>query len=176
MVPTVGFLDAVDMGSSFLWGKLGEDAEDEMRGWGVDLSGRKGPIEFKGEWAHLGVDRESGSAPPIDAAGNLGPIRGMQGWYAQALYRFTDPWVRTLPFADKSASVAMVVRRDSVDTNDRVIGAAPADDENAWTFGINYRPSTKTVIKLEYRYADSSFDGEEGRNRDLFAFEFATYF
>lgn len=176
VVPSVGFLDALDLGGSFLYGKLGEKADDDMRGWGLDLSGRTGPIEFRGEWAHLGVDRQDGSGPPIDAAGNLGPIRGMQGWYAQALYRFTDPWVRSLPFADKSASVAVLVRRDSVDTNDRVIGAAPEDDENAWSFGINYRPSTKTVIKFEWRFAESSFEGEEGSDRDLIAVEFATYF
>ena len=72
--------------------------------------------------------------------------------------------------------MAFVVRREKVDTNDRVRGAAPQDDERSWTLGINYRPTTKTVIKLEYRWAESGFDGKEGRDRDFFAVEFATYF
>lgn len=169
-------VDALDVGASFAYGKLGPDGEHDMVGYGVDAAAKVGPWEFKGEWAHLGVDRDDSAAPPVDPTGALGPIRGMHGWYAQLLYRFTDPWVRSLPFADDSASVGVLVRRDAVDINDRVLGATETDDEGAWSFGVNYRPTTKTVIKVEYRNAKSSWRGPEGDDRDLIAVEFATYF
>ena len=175
VVPTVEFVDALDLGTSFAWGKLGEGADDDMRGYGFDVAARKGPWELKGEWAHLGVDRDDAAAP-LNAVGDLGPIRGMTGWYGQLLYRFREDWVRALPFADDSASVALVLRRDAVDLIDRVRGAAPPDDERAWTIGINYRPGTRTVIKLEYRMAESAYPGREGSDRNLVALEFATYF
>lgn len=178
MVPDVEFVEALSLGASFAWGNVGTEGrgEHDLRGYGFDLAAKDGPWEVKGEWSHLGIDRADGTAPPKDAAGNIGPVRGLGGWYGQVAYRITDPWVRSMPFAEDSASVALVLRRDAIDLNDRVRGAAEPDDERAWSFGINYRPTTRTVIKLEYRKAESGFDGEEGKDRDLIALEFATYF
>lgn len=175
VVPSTGFADALDLGASFAAGRLGAAGDDEMFGYGFDAAAKWGPWEVKGEWAQLDVDR-SGAAPPIDGAGNLGPIRGLRGWYGQVVYRIAEPWVRALPFADDSASIGLVLRRDAVDLNDRVRGADGPDDERAWSVGVNYRPTTKTVLKLELRFAQSGFPGDEGDDRDLIVFEFATYF
>jgi hypothetical protein len=173
-VPSVGFLDALNVGASGAFGKIGEQS-DRLRGYGFDASAKSGPWEFRGEFDAFGIDR-SGEGPPIDARGDLGPTRGLHGWYAQVVYRFTDPWVRSLPFAEKDASLALVLRRDAADLNDRVHGASPRDDERAWTFGCTYHPTVKTAVKLEYRRASSGFAGDLGEDRDLFAVEFATYF
>lgn len=175
VVPTVPFLDALDLGASGAFGAVGEES-DRLTGFGVDASAKHGPWEFKGEFDQFGIDTPDGAPPPIDAAGNLGPIRGLHGWYGQVLYRITDPWVRSLPWAEKDASVAILVRRDSVDLDDRVHGASANDDERAWSIGLNYRPTAKTVIKFEYRHASSGAPGSLGDERDLFAVEFATYF
>ncbi|MCE9636825.1 MAG: hypothetical protein K8T90_14065 [Planctomycetes bacterium] len=174
-VPQVGFVDSLDVGASFAWGRLGEKADDAMRGYGLDVAARSGAWEFKGEWAHLGVDRRN-AAPPIDALGRLGPVRGLGGSYGQVVYRIREAWVKGLPFAEESASVGLVARYDAVDTNDRIRGAAPEDDERAFTLGVNYRPTTKTVIKFEVRFAESEFPGDDGSRRDLVVLEFATYF
>lgn len=175
IIPTVPFLDALDVGASGAFGKVGSES-DRLTGFGFDASAKTGPWEFKGEFDQFGIDTPDGAAPPIDAAGNLGPVRGLHGWYGQLLYRFTDPWVRSLPWAEKDASVAILVRRDSVDLDDRVHGASAQDDERAWSVGLNYRPTAKTVIKFEYRHARSGAPGSLGSERDLFAVEFATYF
>jgi len=175
VVPTVPHVDALTVGVSGAVGKIGEQS-DRLRGYGADASGKVGPWEFKGEYDAFGVDRSSDAAPPVDAVGDLGPTRGLHGWYAQTLYRITDSWVRSLPCAEKDASVALIVRRDMVDLNDRVHGASEQDDERAWSFGVTYRPTSKTAIKIEYRSASSGAEGSEGRKRDLFAVEFATYF
>jgi hypothetical protein len=175
IVPTLSFLDALQAGVSGAYGAVGEQS-DRLTGYGFDLSGKTGPWEFKGEYDEFGIDRPSGSPPPVDAAGNLGPVRGLHGWYGQLLYRFTDKWVRCIPFAEKDASLALVLRRDDVDLNDRVHGAGAFDDERAWSFGITYRPTSKTAVKLEYRRASSGAQGDLGQERDLFAVEFATYF
>jgi hypothetical protein len=175
VVPTVPFLDALDLGASGAFGAVGEDS-DRLTGFGCDASAKRGPWEFKGEFDQFGIDTPRGSSPPIDAAGDLGPIRGLHGWYGQILYRITDPWVRSLPWAEKDSSVALVLRRDSVDLDDRVHGASAQDDERAWSVGVNYRPTSKTVIKFEYRHARSGAQGSLGDDRDFFAVEFATYF
>jgi len=174
LVPTLPHVDALNVGVSGAVGKIGEQS-DRLRGYGFDASAKMGPWEFKGEYDAFGIDRSS-EAPPVDAAGNLGPTSGLYGWYGQLLYRFTQAWVRSLPFAEKDASVALILRRDMVDLNERVHGASPQDDERAWSFGVTYRPTGKTAIKIEYRRASSGAPGAEGRDRDLFAVEFATYF
>jgi hypothetical protein len=175
LIPTLPFLDAVNVGASGAFGKIGEDA-DPIRGYGVDASGKHGPWEFKGEYDQFEIDTPHGGPPPIDSAGRLGPIRGLHGWYAQLLYRFTEDWVRCLPFSERDASVALVVRRDSVDLNDRVHGASDQDDERAWTFGVTYRPTSRTAVKVSYRIAESGADGDAGSDRNVFAVEFSTYF
>lgn len=174
-VPTVSFLDALNVGVSGAFGKIGPES-DPLRGFGFDATAKSGPWEFKGEFDQFGIDVPSGSPPPIDAAGNLGPTRGLHGWYAQLLHRWTEPWVRALPFAEKDASVALVLRRDSADLNDRVHGASPEDDERAWTIGVTYRPTPATAIKVSYRFASSGAQGSLGSDRDVFAVEFAIYF
>lgn len=175
IVPTLEWLDALQAGVSGAYGAVGEQS-DTLTGYGFDASAKKGPWEFKGEYDKFGIDRPSGSPPPIDAAGNIGPVRGLNGWYGQLLYRFTDAWVRSLPFAEKDASFALVLRRDDVDLHDRVHGAGEYDDERAWSFGMTYRPTAKTAVKIEYRRASSGAQGDLGEERDLFAVEFATYF
>lgn len=174
-VPTVDFIDALNVGISGAFGKVGEQS-DRLRGYGFDAAAKRGPWEFKGEFDQFGIDRAPGSAPPIDARGRLGPVRGFHGWYAQMLYRVTDEWVRSLPFAEKDASLAFVLRRDSADLDDRVHGAGPGDDERAWSVGVTYRPTGRTAVKVEFRHASSGAQGDAGSQRDLFAIEFATYF
>jgi hypothetical protein len=175
VVPTLSFLDALQAGVSGAYGAVGEQS-DTLTGYGFDLAGKTGPWEFKGEYDRFGIDRASGSPPPIDSAGNVGPVRGLNGWYAQLLYRITDKWVRSMPFAEGDASLALVLRRDDVDLHDRVHGAGEWDDERAWSFGVTYRPTSKTAVKIEYRRASSGAQGDLGQERDLFAVEFATYF
>jgi hypothetical protein len=174
-IPTVPFLDALDVGASGAVGKIGPESEP-LRGFGFDATAKTGPWEFKGEFDQFGIDVPNGSPPPIDAAGDLGPTRGLHGWYAQILHRWTEPWVRSLPFSEKDASIALVLRRDSADLNDRVHGASPEDDERAWTIGVTYRPTARTAIKIAYRIASSGAQGNLGSERNVFAVEFATYF
>lgn len=166
--PTLEWIDALDVGVSAAHGRLGEKADDTLSGLGFDAAAKWGPWEAKGEWASIDIDRERPVAP--------GVVHGLGGWYGQIVYRLRTSWIRSLPFADESASIGLVVRRDAVDLDDRVRAAAPGDDERAWTFGVNYRPTTKTVVKLEWRHADSPFPGAEGSDRDLFVVEFATFF
>lgn len=177
-VPTDTLIDALSVGVSGAMGRLGTDGRGEhrLRGWGIDAQAKQGPWEAMFEYDAFSIDRASGTPPPVLPNGDLGPVRGLDGYYAQLLYRLREPWLASLPFADDNASMAFVVRREKVDTNDRVRGAAPQDDERSWTLGINYRPTAKTVVKIEYRWAESGFDGKEGRDRDFFAVEFATYF
>jgi len=171
-------IDALSVGVSAARGRLGSDGRGEHRlsGYGVDVQAKHGPWEFMGEFDRISIDRASGSAPAVLAGGMPGPVRGMGGWYAQLVHRFEGDWVRALPLAMDNASLGLVLRRDVVDLHDRVTGGSGQDDERAWSFGATYRPSARSAIKLEYRHAESPFDGPEGEKRDFFALEFATYF
>jgi hypothetical protein len=177
-VPIESPIDAVSVGVSGALGRLGDTGRgrDRLRGWGIDAQAKHGPWEAMFEYDSFTIDRAGGTPSPVLPSGDLGPVRGLSGYYAQLLYRLDAPWLSSLPIAEDNATMAFVVRYDSVDLNDRVRGASPQDDETAWTVGINYRPTAKTVIKIEYRFADSPFDGPEGSDRDFFALEFATYF
>lgn len=177
-VPTDTVIDALSVGVSGAMGRLGTDGRGEHRltGWGIDAQAKHGPWEAMFEYDSFSIDRASGTAPPVLPNGELGPVRGLAGYYAQLLYRLDAPWLSDLPIAEDNATMAFVLRYDNVDLNDRVTGASGQDDETAWSIGINYRPTAKTVVKIEYRWADSPYDGDEGRKRDFFALEFATYF
>jgi len=175
-VPTETLIDALSIGASGAFGRLGTDGRGEHRlhGYGMDIQAKEGPWEFMGEYDKFSINRASGTAPPKGSNGKLGPVRGLDGYYAQLLYRLSGDWLQGLPIDEGNATMGLVVRYDEVDLNDRVRGASGQDDETAWTVGINYRPTAKTVVKIEYRWADSP--GEDGNKRDFFAFEFATYF
>jgi hypothetical protein len=166
--PSFSLVDAMNVGVSGALGAVGAQS-DRLLGWGVDASAKRGPWEFKGEYDRFMIDRDDGVPRSV-------AVSGMHGWYAQLLYRMTDPWVRSLPFAQKDASVAVLVRRDDIDLNDHVHGWGPSDDERAWSLGVNYRPTSKTVVKLEYRRASSGAAGDIGEDRSLWVVEFATYF
>ncbi len=175
-VPTASFIDSLSVAVSGAFGRLGANGRgsDRLTGFGVDLQAKEGPWEFMGEYDSFSINRASGTPPPVLPNGDLGPVRGLDGYYAQLLYRLDADWLNGLPITEGNATMAFVLRRDQVDLNDRVRGASGQDDERAWTVGINYRPTAKTVVKIEYRWADSP--GEDGNKRDFFAFEFATYF
>jgi hypothetical protein len=174
-VPRETIIDALSLGASGTFGRLGTDGrgEDRMHGYGFDVQAKHGPWEFMGEYDKISINRASGTPPPVLPNGDLGPVRGLDGYYAQLLYRFSGDWLQGLPIDEGNATMALVARYDEVDLNDRVRGASGQDDETSWTLGINYRPTAKTVVKLEYRWSDSPHDDED---RDFFAFEFATYF
>ncbi len=91
-----------------------------------------------------------------------------RGAYIQALRPFGRGWVRTMP----GSSFALLARLDVVDFDADVAG----DADRRVTVGLNFRPTSDTVVKLDW---------VRGRTRDRFnnpadqarlLFSLATYF
>jgi hypothetical protein len=73
------------------------------------------------------------------------------GWYVEGTRDFGRGWVRTL----RNSTFAAKLRWDRVDFDSRLEGSSAAQ----LTFGLNFRPTTESVLKLDY---------VRGRGRDEF--------
>ncbi|HET6201439.1 MAG TPA: hypothetical protein VFI25_01410 [Planctomycetota bacterium] len=184
-VPPLPLLDAADLGASFNTGKYDNEGKRGCVGYGVDWFLRKGPLDLLGEWAAIDLERRPGDGPPaLDLNGNgvLGDVpgefdlpRGLHGLYAQANFHFLpEAWRGRRPFTEES-EFTLAVRFDTSDLNDRVVGATPRDDREAWTVGINFRPVRKTAIKASYQWIRTPFDGPDDVG-NAFVLGVSTYF
>ena len=185
LVPPLPFLDASDLGASFHTGKYDDEGDRQAVGYGFDWLLRKGPVDLLGEWAVIDLERKSGDGPPAldlngngvlgDVAGEFDLPRGLHGIYAQGNFHFfPESWRGHRPFTDES-EFTLAVRYDSADLNDRVVGATPRDDRDAWTVGLNFRPVRKTAIKVSYQWVETPFDGPDDAG-NIFVFGLSTYF
>ncbi|MEZ6196141.1 MAG: hypothetical protein R3F20_10520 [Planctomycetota bacterium] len=176
VTPHLGFLDHASIGLSFGFGRYDEGDDRSMRMFALDWTFREGPFEFIGEYAC--VDLERGAAEV--AAGVPG---GASGYYLQLNYHFfVDSWVGTTPFFTEESTFTLVVRYGTIDTDDSALGidrdsrgAGFRDDLRRVTFGINFRPVEKTVIKLEYQWFPE-FDGIDEVGNDRIVLSVASYF
>ena len=80
----------------------------------------------------------------------------LEGWYAEAGFD-----VLTLLSEDTGQSLTPFVRLEAYDTQAKVpagFSAAPANDEELLTFGLNWKPLRQIVFKLDYIDADRGTD------------------
>ncbi len=176
LTPDFAFLDALNLGFSFGWGKY-DDADDQsVSMFGLDWTAKKGPFELIGEWAML--DLERGAA---EIAG--GVPGGASGWYIQGNYHFfPESWRSSSKFFGDESTFTLVARYGTMDTDDSAIGIDRAargdafrDDAQRFTVGMNFRPIEKTVFKIEYQWWFEA-DGIADANNDRFVMSFATFF
>ncbi len=119
---------------------------DERRNltiWVADLEVVAAGFRLVGEAATAKID-----IPP----GLQGIYASRQrGLYLELLRPFGAGWVRTMP----QSTFAAKLRIDMVDLD----AALPGDSERQITLGLNFRPTSESVIKLDYA---------RGRSRDRF--------
>lgn len=176
LTPDLAFLDALNLGVSFGWGKYDAADRQAISMFGLDWTAKKGPFEVIGEWAML--DLERGAAEK--AAGVPG---GASGWYIQGNFHFfPESWRGTSSFFGDESTFTLVARYGTMDTDDSATGIDRAargdafrDDAQRLTAGINFRPIEKTVLKLEYQWWFEA-DGIADANNDRFVMSFATFF
>lgn len=173
----VGFLDNLSFGASAMLGKYDDENQKMATMLGLDWRLRKGPFEVLGEYAKLNLERgpgEIGATPPVPG--------GMDGWYLEARYRFfPESWRGDGLFGQKS-SFTLVTRYDSVDSDTAGTavdfasrGDAYRDDRRRITFGLNFRPTQQTVVKLEYQWLVEP-SGIPTVDNDRIVASLATYF
>jgi hypothetical protein len=148
------FLDTLETGVSGTYGIYDDEDRNDITGWALDLLLRKGPFELKGEYIAYHYDRDS--ADPVDA------IEGQSGlWLEAAWHFFPCAWRGcTQAYLTDTSLFTLAARYQWMDLDDAVDGATFEDDLEAWSVGLNYRVTERTVFRIDHTWFDSVNDGD----------------
>ncbi len=169
-VPRLPFLDAADLGVSYATGRLDAAEKVRMVGYGFDGKLTRGPIDVIFEWTRFGYDRPE--SQPVATF-----PRQACGAFVEADWRL----VRGLPksangIVGPSSTLTLAVRYEWNNLNARVTGASVEDDARAVTVGLAFRPTPKTVIRIERKEERSSSRDPAASHLGQWVFSLATYF
>ena len=161
-----GALDTLETGASATYGTFDDRNANALVGFGFDLLARKGPFELQGEYLGYRLERNATDPP--------GAIEGQYAAYAQLAYHFFPGFwsCRTSTFQQDTSLFTFAVRWQIQDLDDHVTGATFEDDLQAWSVGLNYRFTERTVFRIDW----TTYDPVSGQNQDQWAFSFSTYF
>ena len=143
------------------WGKY-NGLGDAISGVAADTFHRFGPFELIGEYAYFGVEESPTLASDV--------ANYFQGGYAQVNYHF---WPESLNetflgrgFQDPTFT--LVSRYDWAKIHDDSDAASGDNEEDRYTLGLNYRPTSHFVVKMEYQFNDTNNEALEAGNGDGF--------
>ncbi|MHC4549972.1 MAG: hypothetical protein ACYTEZ_14465 [Planctomycetota bacterium] len=167
--PPVQFVDVLEGGASFTYGKYDDGGSLADYGYGLDLFVKKGPVELVGEYMMLRIE-QPGSAPLTDP-------RRMDGWYVEVAYHFFPVrWRGKHILFTEESTLTLVVRVEGIDLNHSTTGSTFRDDLNQVSFGFNFRPVQRSVMKISYTWVDSEETGLASGAADRFTISWASYF
>lgn len=156
-----------EIGLSGYTGKYNNNG-DGIDGGAVDLNTRFGDFELTTEYAHFNVDDNNG----VDIADTIA------GGYVQLGYDF---WPEFLDdsFLGRSfddPTLTLVGRYGWADIDDDADAGTGDNEEDRFTLGIAYRPTSNFVWKLEYQWNDTENEAIEKGSNDGFITSFALGF
>jgi hypothetical protein len=170
LAPRTPFFDAVDLGFSVARGKLDTDGDVLMNGWGLDGKLTKGRFDVIFEWTKFDFDRPS-SVPLASKP------RGLEGGFVQLDTRLINGFTPSQNgIVGATSSLTLALRYEWADTNDRVTGASLQDGSRCIAIGLAFRPTPKTVIRIERREESSSFRDDTANEQDQWILSLSTYF
>jgi len=165
--PPVSFLDVLEAGTSFTYGKHDAAGDLANYGWAVDVFLKRGPFEFVGEFMTLRIEQPAGA--PVSEPGR------MRGWYVEFAYHFfPGHWRGKHVLFTEESTFTLVVRVENADLNTATSGTTFRDDRDQVTIGFNFRPVERTVFKISYTFVDTELDG--AGDVDKFVLSWASYF
>ena len=158
--------DTLETGVSGTWARYDADDRHDLTGFGFDVLARRGPFELQGEYLGYRYERGAGDPP--------GAVDGQWAAYAQLAYHFFPGFwsCRTSAFQTETSLFTLAVRWEMQDLDDQVTGATFEDDLQAWSLGLNYRITERTVFRVDW----TSYQPVSGRDEDQWAFSFSTFF
>jgi hypothetical protein len=158
--------DTLEIGASGTWGRYDDAGDNDIWGYGFDFLLRRGPWEFKGEY--IAYDLERDASDPASA------VRGQDGLWLEAGFHFMPASWRRCPgaFVTDDSHFTLAARYQHMDTHDLVTGAAFEDDLDAWSIGLNYRITERTLFRIDHTWYEP-IHGEQVRE---FTASFATWF
>ena len=151
----------------------------------IDWTLQRGPFELIGEsaWAYIENNNRNvvtGAMIPMGTSigSTLYPER-MNGYYIQANYHFLPSvLVKLAPshFRPEVSTFTAVVRWDEINLGADLSGseAAASGKSQRLTFGLNFRPTEDTVLKLDYQYEPEVLSSRT--HGEAFVASAATYF
>jgi hypothetical protein len=168
--PRLALVDAADFGLSFARAAMDADERVRMTAWGVDAKLTKGRFDLVGEWTAFHYARPS-SQPAATFPSQT------EGAFVQVDTRL----LRGLPkskngIVGPSSELILAVRWEYADLNERVTGAAAADDSRALTIGLAFRFTPKTVLRIERKEERTSFRGAGRNDLSQWVASLSTYF
>jgi hypothetical protein len=148
-------------GGSVYWGDTGQDGRDAAGNPIPDLETlileahadvRSGPFSLRALYAAALID--DARAFNMSAGRNL--ARTLQGWYLEL---GCDLLAALAP--DSRHSLTPFLRYERIDTQASMpagFAADPAQDEDVYTFGVNYKPIPQIVLKADFDAFEKSGD------------------
>ena len=126
----------------------------------IDVDATVGPLRVTGEAATVDIDVPT-TLTPVYA-------ESQRGLYIEAMHDFGRQWVTTMP----QSFFSVGLRFDVIDLDSDL----PGDNTRQVTVGINFRPTTDTVLKLDYVRGTSRDRFNNPSDHGSFLFSMATYF
>jgi hypothetical protein len=163
---TRGAFDRVETGVAGTYGIYDARNDAAIRGYALDLLVRRGPFEVKAEYVGYAYERGADAAP--DAV-----ERQSGAWVEAAYHFFPCPWrgCRSCLVTDTSL-FTLVARWQTMDLDDHVRGATFEDDLDAFTLGLNYRITERTVLRVDHSWLDA----QDEDDRTLWTVSVSTFF
>jgi hypothetical protein len=141
-----------------------------MFGWGVDGKVTKDRFDLIFQWSAFDFDR-----PSTQPAATF--PHQTSGGFVQVDTRL----LRGVPKSDNGlvgpeSELILAVRWEWCDTNERVTGSDPNDDNRALVAGLAFRFTPKTVVRVERRSQTTSFNGPGPEDLGQWVLSLSTYF
>ena len=168
----------VEVGGSGYYGSYDPASKRPLAIWAADWTFQRGPFELIGEaaWVYARDNsKDLNGTPfvdPTSPAGHLLPQR-MDGYYVQGNYHFMPQFLRRWApsYFTEASTFTGVVRWDQINTNSEFSDTK----RERLTLGLNFRPISDTVFKVDYQF--NFEDGKNNRIRnDGLVLSVATYF
>jgi outer membrane receptor protein involved in Fe transport len=159
-------LDALETGISGTYGIYDLADRNAITGFAADFLLRKGPFEMRCEYVAYHYDRNA-----FDPAGS---IEGQNALWLEAAWHFmpTSLLCTRNCVTTETSLFTLAVRYEQQDLDDHVRGATFEDDLRAWSVGLNYRVTERTVFRVDHTW----FDAETEPDTTRWAMSFSTYF
>jgi hypothetical protein len=121
--------------------------ETDVRIGEVDARYQRGPLELRGQFAHVALTDAARLNDALERLVGVSPniARALRGFYGEASYRV---WNRGAP-----RDLVAFLRYENFDTQYRMpAGLLPLKefDRDAWVVGLTYYPDPDVAVKLDY--------------------------
>lgn len=160
---TVDFLEA---GVSGTWAKYDRNETNDLWGFALDLTARKGPLELHIEYIRMKYERNGND--PIDA------VRGQDAFWAELGYHFFPSFMCDCNncLINPTSHFTLAVRYQTMDLDDRRVGAHFNDDLTGYGIALNYRITEGAVFRIDHQWYDARRESDQ---REL-AISFSSFF